>query len=127
MMALSIRRNPQVIQEITAATYTVDNGDWGSLITNRGGGALTVTLPEPANAPTGAWVEFFLVVAGDFVIGTAGGDAMVLHNNAAADSLTTGQASEEIGNGFRVVNDGTGWLVYRFPGNEAVTTTVTDA
>ena len=127
MMGISIRKNPQVIQAIADSTYTVDNGDWGSLITNRGGGALTVTLPEPANAPTGAWVEFFTIVAGDFIVGTAAGEAMVLLNNATADSLTTGQASEEIGNGFRVVNDGTGWLVYRFPGNEAVTTTVTDA
>jgi len=127
MMALSIRRNPQVVTEVTASTYTVDNGDWGSLITNRGGGALTVTLPEPSAAPVGAWVEFFTIVAGDFVIGTTAGEAMVLHNNATADSLTTGQAAEEIGNAFRVVNDGTGWLVYRFPGNEAVTTTVTDA
>ena len=127
MMSISVRRLPQVVTAIADATYTVDNSDWGSLITNRGGGALTITLPEPTAAPTGAWVELFQIVAGDFIVGTAAGEAMVLHNNATADSFTAGQDNEEIGNGYRIVNDGASWLTFRFPGNEAVTSTVTDA
>lgn len=118
---------PQVIKAETGSTRTVTKADFGALITNRGGGALTVTLPAPASTPIGVYVDFFTVAAGDFVITTTAGEELVLLNNATADSLTIGQANEEIGNGVRVINDGTSWLVQVSWAAEAVTSTVTDA
>lgn len=118
---------PLVIKEKTASTYTVAAGDWGSIITNRGGGALTVTLPAPSSVPAGVYVDFFQVAAGDFVVTTAAGEALVVNNNASADSYTIGTDNEEIGNGLRCVSDGTSWLVFNFLSFETTTTTVTDA
>ncbi len=118
---------PLVVEAITASTYTVDGGDWGKLITNRGGGALTVTLPAPAATNKGCYVDFFTVAAGDFVLTTSAGEEMVLLNNATADSLTIGQANEEIGNGVRVISDGTSWLSFVSWAAEAVTSVVGDA
>ena len=48
-------------------------------------------------------------------------------NNATADSLTLGQANEEIGNGMRVISDGTSWLPFVSWAAEAVTSVVGDA
>lgn len=120
---------PQVVKAKTASTYTVSNtsGDWGALITNRGGGALTVTLPAPSTVTPGVWVEFFQVAAGDFVLTTVAGEEICTYNNATADSYTIGTDNEEIGNGVKVFCDGTSWLVMHYLGNEAATTTVTDA
>lgn len=112
----------------TGSTYTVTfPGDHGAIITNRGGGALTVTLPAPSEANAGCQVEFFQVAAGDFVITTAAGEALVVNNNASADSYTIGTDNEEIGNGLRVVSDGTSWLVFNYLSFETTTTTVTDS
>ena len=118
---------PLIIKAVTASTYTVVTSDFGKVITNRGGGALTVTLPAPASTPTGAYVDFYTVAAGDFVLTTSAGEEMVLLNNATADSLTIGQANEEIGNGVRVINDGTSWLTQISWAAEAVTSVVGDA
>ena len=115
------------ITEVAGSTYTVTHLDAGSIITNRGGGALTVTLPEPSAAFKGFEVRFFQVAAGDLVIGTAAGEKMVEFNNATADSILLGTNGEEIGNGVRCVCDGTSWLVFLHLSAEAVTTTVTDA
>jgi len=118
----------QTVTAKTASTYTVVfPGDHGRIITNRGGGALTVTLPEPTTALTGSSVEFFQVAAGDFIVGTTAGEAMVTYNNATADSILFGTDNEEIGNGCRVVCDGTSWLVIQYLGSETATVTVTDA
>jgi hypothetical protein len=105
----------------------VTTGDWGGLITNRGGGALTVTLPAPSATTVGAFVDFFQIEAGDFVLTTSAGDAIATLNNATADSLTFGQANEEIGNWHRVINDGTAWLVINGMAAEAVTSSVADS
>jgi hypothetical protein len=118
---------PIKVKAVTDSTYTVVTGDFGSLITNRGGGALTVTLPAPASTNAGCFVDFFQVAAGDFVLTTAAGEALVLLNNATADSLTIGQANEEIGNGVRAISDGTSWLVQVSWAAEAVTSVVGDA
>jgi hypothetical protein len=116
------------IREVTASTYTVAfPGNHGEIITNRGGGALTVTLPAPSTANLGCEVSFFQVAAGDFVVGTAAGEQIVTYNNATADSLLNGTDNEEIGNGLTVVSDGTSWLVIQYLGSETATNTVTDA
>lgn len=124
---MSRQEIPLIIKAKTASTYTVTNGDWGAIITNRGGGALTVTLPAPSAVTPGVYVTFHQVAAGDFVITTTAGEEMVLLNNATADSLTLGTDNEEIGNSIRCTNDGTGWLTALSLSAEAVTTTVTDA
>ena len=111
----------------TASTRTIVSSDFGSVITNRGGGALTVTLPAPAQGNKGCYVDFFTVAAGDFVITTSAGEEIVALNNATADSLTLGQANEEIGNGMRVISDGTSWLPFVSWAAEAVTSVVGDA
>lgn len=118
---------PLVVEAITGSSYTVNGDDWGKLFTNRGGGALTVTLPPPASTPVGVYVDFFTVAAGDFVITTAAGEELVLLNNATADSLTIGQANEEIGNGVRAINDGSSWLIQVSWAAEAVTSVVGDS
>jgi hypothetical protein len=120
---------PQVVKAKTGSTYTVSNtsGDWGAFITNRGGGALTVTLPAPATVTPGVWVEFFQVAAGDFVLTTAAGEALVVNNNATADSYTLGTDNEEIGNYTKAICDGTSWLIVNGLSFETTTTTVTDA
>ena len=118
----------RIISAKTGSTYTVAfPGDHGAIITNRGGGALTVTLPAPAEANAGCQVSFFQVAAGDFVITTAAGEALATYNNATADSLTNGQDSEEIGNGMTVVSDGSSWLVFQNLGSETATNTVGDS
>lgn len=118
---------PLVIKEETTSARTITKADFGALITNRGGGALTVTLPAPSSANKGAYVDFFQVAAGDFVLTTAAGEELVLLNNATADSLTIGQANEEIGNGVRAISDGTSWLVQVSWAAEAVTSVVGDS
>jgi hypothetical protein len=118
---------PIKVKAVTDSTYAVVRGDYGSLITNRGGGALTVTLPAPSAVLSGVYVDFFQVAAGDFVITTSAGEELVLLNNATADSLTIGQANEEIGNGVRAICDGTSWLIQVSWAAEAVTSVVGDA
>jgi hypothetical protein len=118
---------PLVMKAKTDSTYSVVPSDYGSVITNRGGGALTVTLPAPSATNKGCYVDFYTVAAGDFVLTTTAGEEMVLLNNATADSLTIGQANEEIGNGVRALSDGTSWLCFVSWAAEAVTSTVTDA
>ena len=118
---------PLVVKAEAGSTRTITKADFGALITNRGGGALTVTLPAPASTPIGVYVDFYQVAAGDFVLTTSAGEELVLLNNATADSLTIGQANEEIGNGVRAICDGTSWLIQVSWAAEAVTSTVTDA
>jgi hypothetical protein len=125
-MAGRVGRKP--VKAVTASTYTATfPGDHNALITNRGGGALTVTLPAPSETNAGCMVEFFQVAAGDFVITTAAGEQLVVNNNATADSYTCGTDNEEIGGSLQVISDGTSWLVRNFLSFETTTTTVTDA
>lgn len=115
---------PRVIADAGSAR-TVTPEDFGCLITNRGGGALTVTLPTPVAEFAGAHITFFQVAAGDLVISCSEG--LVGLNNATADTLTLGTANEEIGNGVTVICDGTSWLVQVHLAAEAVTTVVGDS
>jgi hypothetical protein len=116
------RPNPQPVYAETGSTVTLSKKHWGALVTNRGGGALTVTIPAASSANAGAFVDLFQVVDGAFVLSTTTG--LVLLNNAAASTLTSSEASEMIGNGYTIVSDGTKWLVYRHPAAEAVTDVV---
>lgn len=97
------------------ADYTVLETDNDVIFTNRGaGGAVNFTLP--ATAKLGLRYRFF-VVADQTVTITAGtADTMIVYNDAAADSIALSTASNKIGGGFEVIGDGTGWMVFFYPG-----------
>lgn len=90
------------------ATRTITVDDFGKTIT--GAGALTATLPAPIPLFRGCWVKFYQVVAGDLVIDVTGGDTIIADNDAAADSVTFGANSLEIGNSVKMLCDGSKWL-----------------
>jgi hypothetical protein len=106
----------------TGSTRTITPADFGKCITNRGGGALTVTLPDPATVPKGSWVKFFGVAAGNFIIQCT--SKIVCLNNAAATSISWSTDGEEIGNGAEAINLGTLWFVKISLADEANTLTV---
>jgi hypothetical protein len=110
---------------VTGATHTVTHADLGKVITNRGGGALAVTLPDPATVPTGSWVMVYSVAAGDVSIGCT--DKIVCLNNAAADAVGWTTAGEEIGNCALMVSIGSLWFAEMHIADEANTVTVTSA
>ncbi len=107
----------------TGSTRTILPGDHSALFTNRGGGACTWTLPAVADVQAGWWVEFFIVAAGDQVY-TAPTDKLTAFNDATATTLTIGTNGEEIGNGVRIVFDGTTYLAQVMAGQEAATFTI---
>lgn len=94
------------------ASYTVTLDDAGTLFTNRGAaGAVTFTLPAAARA-TGIEYMFVAVANQNLIVSDGGVDSIVAINDAAADSVAFQTASEIIGGGFRVISDGTSWLVF---------------
>ena len=112
--------------EAKTAAYAILDKDFGKILTTRGAGAsVTFTLPNTAGLNPGWFVDIYQCADWAMVIvpfNTAVA-AMVTKNNLAAVSLTIDQAGELIGNGFRLVWDGTCWLVYMFT-EETVTVTV---
>jgi hypothetical protein len=88
---------------------TVKAKDFGTLM--EATGATTFTLPPPSPSIAGVSVWFYSIAAGDMVVtGTAG--KIVTYNNAAADSITFGTDTQEIGAGVEMVCDGTSWLAF---------------
>jgi hypothetical protein len=108
---------------VTGATYTVTHADLGKVITNRGGGALAVTLPDPASVPTGSWVLVYSVAAGDVTVGVT--DKVIALNDATASTIGWSTAGEEIGNSVLMVNLGTLWFAEVHIADEANTLAVT--
>jgi hypothetical protein len=125
------------VQPIVAktASYTVDaQADLGKIFTNRGDtDAITFTLPTTAQVlaitPSGGWwCEFYAVEAFDVAVVAGTVDTMVIIGDKAADSVKLSTSGEIIGGAFRVVHDGTGWLV--FPtiwDNGTIVTSITTA
>jgi hypothetical protein len=111
------------IVEAKTANYTLDNGDWGKIFTNRGaGGAVTFTLPAVAGAPSGAYAHFFVVADQTVTIaGTAG--EVVTFNDPTANSVAFSTSSEKVGAGVYALCDGTSWLLF-LNTEETQTTTV---
>lgn len=100
-----------VVPEAKTADYTIKPRDCGKLFTNRGAaGTVVFTLPKinSANTMKGFNVEFFTVAAQIVRVTSDPADSMVVTADAAADSVASIAA---IGTHFRVVCDGTGWLV----------------
>jgi hypothetical protein len=104
-------------------TKLIGRYDNGTIFTNRGGGAVTYTLPAVADIQAGWHCWFFCVAAGDQVI-TAPAGLLVAFNNAAATTFTIGTNGEEIGTNCFVIFDGTQYLLALSLAAEAVTTAV---
>jgi hypothetical protein len=109
----------------TGATRTITHADLGKVITNRGGGALAITLPAPTAVPAGSWVMVYSVAAGDVSITST--DTVICLNNAAADAIGWTTAGEEIGNCALMVSLGSLWFAEMHIADEANTMTVTSA
>jgi hypothetical protein len=110
---------------LTGTTYTVVPKDFGTCLTNRGIGAMAITLPDAATVPVGSWVMYFQVAAGNFSIGAT--DQIIALNNAAADAVGWETDGEEIGNGLMAINLGAKWMIEMHIADEANTVTVTSA
>lgn len=116
-------RQPGGSVEVKALTssYTITDQDFGKLFTNRGaGGGVVVTLPAPATCE-GEYVEFFTIAAQDFTVKTAAAGQLVAFNDATASSIAITAAGSEIGNGIRMISDGTSWLALPMPGYTGAT------
>jgi hypothetical protein len=82
-----------------------------SVFTNRGAaGAVTYTLPAPAQALTGVEYEFWGVAGQNTIVNAGGAGKGVAFNNAAITTTTCSTAGALIGAHIRVVCDGTSWL-----------------
>lgn len=100
------------------ADYTVTANDSGKVLTNRGAsGAVTFTLPTPAN---GLWFIFAGLADQNIVIAATG--KIVSLNDATADTLTASTSSEKIGAVMIVVSDGTSWYALPIAGTWTVGT-----
>lgn len=109
--------------EAKTAAYSVKERDGGKLFTNRGAsGSVTFTLPSVTSHLKGFWCEFATVAAQAIVISAGGGDKLVVHADATADTVTT---AATIGQHFKVICDGTGWIVVSNPSAASAATAVT--
>jgi hypothetical protein len=118
------RPSPRLVIAKTA-DYTLTADDGGTIFTTRGaGGNVNFTLPATTGLSSGWNAEFFSVAAGTMTVTAGTADTMVAFNDATADSVAFSTASEIIGNGIRVVWDGTGWLTFVALGAESSTPTV---
>lgn len=110
--------------EAKTAAYTVVASDCGKMFTNEGAtGSVTFTLPAPAAELSGVSYEFVTVAAQAIVIGVTGNDKLIVHADAAADTVTT---AATIGQHFQVTCVGaTGWFVESDPSAASAATAVT--
>lgn len=113
---------PTVAAKATA--YTVLSGDNGTFFTNEGAaGSVTFTLPIAAAEFAGIRYEFATVVAQAIVIAVTGNDKLIVHGDAAADTVTT---AATIGQHFTVTCAGVlGWFVQSDPSAASAATAVT--
>jgi len=113
------------IRSVVAKTadYQVLASDHDTLFTTRGtAGSVNFTLPTTPSA--GLRYKFMNCAANNMVITSGTPDQLVTFNDLEADSITTGAGGEQIGVGFEVYGDGTGWLVFTNLPQEAVTLTI---
>ena len=108
-----------VVTEAKTADYTIKPRDNGKLFTNRGAaGTVIFTLPKinSTNGLKGVAFEFFTVAAQILRVTSDPADSLVVTADAAADTVSS---IAGIGTHFRVVSDGTSWLVQADPGTVA--------
>ena len=113
---------------VKTASYTIDTqvDECGTLFTNRGAAAITITLPTPGTGMEGLWYEFYSMSASAFTI-TGPGELVVAHNNLTADGIAFSTSSETIGNSVVFIWDGTSWLAKPSIAQDTATVTITDA
>lgn len=98
------------VQQARTANYTVLESDCGMLFTNAGAaGAVTFTLPTTAKI--GLEYEFYAAAAQNIIVTAGTADTMVVYNDLGADSVALQTANEIVGGGFRVIGNGSLWLV----------------
>lgn len=106
------------------ASYTILATDNNTLFTNEGAaGTVTFTLPTAADGLKGVWFEFLTVAAQSIAVASTPADKLVVHADAAADSVTT---AATIGQNLRVTCIGaSGWSVASTPSAASAATAVT--
>jgi hypothetical protein len=111
--------------EAKTATCYLKPSDSGKLFTDRGVGAdIVFYLPAVADIPTG-WNAWFYATDATYTFTVSAlSTNLIVFNNAAATSIGFATASEIIGGGFRVVFDGTSYLVFVHLAAEAQTLTI---
>lgn len=93
-----------------SSPYSVKAYQSGTLFTTRGaGGAVEFTLP--ATAYKGLSYTFYNVADQNMKVTAGTADTLVTINDATATSVSFETSSEKIGGCFKVIGDGTGWLV----------------
>lgn len=108
------------------ANYTLTPRDAGKIFTNRGAaGTITFTLPKVTSAAgaslAGFEADFYAVAAQVINVATDPADTLVVHGDAAADSVALAAV---IGQHVKVICDGTGWLLIANPSATDVATPV---
>jgi len=112
------------------ADYTLAATDSGSVLTTRGAaGAVNFTLPTVAAGLAGTDVLIYVAADQNVTLTAQTNGQLVLFNDAAANTVALSTASEKVGGCFRVICDGTSWLVIPLlwpdVGGAAQTATVT--
>ena len=104
--------------------YTCVTADSGTFFTNEGAaGGVTFTLPTNAADHKGWFAEFFTVAAQVLTVASSPTDKLVVHADAAADTIAT---AATIGQHFTVRSLGaTGYLVVSDPSAANAATAVT--
>jgi hypothetical protein len=105
-------RMPKTERELITVTgnVTLTSWDMGKTICNVGaGGAVTVTLPDPANVPLGS--EVLVLSCADQNLAVSCASKLITLNNATATSVTLSTSSEKLGGGFLLISVGTKWHV----------------
>jgi len=91
------------------ADLTITEAMAGTEFHAAGAGAVNFTLPATAKA--GLEYRFYNTVDQNMTITAGTADTMIVYNDIAADSVALSTSSEKIGGSFRVVGNGSKWLV----------------
>lgn len=106
------------------ASYQIVAGDCGAFFTNRGaGGAVTFTLPDATTIQAGWHCEFYVAIPGSAItIASSPTDRLSVHSDTTADTIAS---AATVGQHFRVIYDGTNFLVISDPTSASAATSVT--
>lgn len=112
--------------ETKTASFTATAADSGKIFMIYGGtAAVTVTLPAIDTGP----FEFTIINCQDqnLLVASAVADTLIVFNDLTADSIAFSTSSEKIGNGFRILCDGTKIVALPLLGSIYATTTIATA
>lgn len=111
---------------VETAAYTLDprRDPCGTLFTTRGATAnVTFTLPASGSTLNGLWYEFINLADINLTVAGTSGE-LIAFNDLAANSVAISTSGEKIGSGFRVVNDGTSWIIFPILGQDTASVTI---